>query len=96
VQQCERWFFDKSAKPLVMKEWPDPLAGPGEVLVQVEACGICRTDLHVIDGDPRGQSLQRARRRGGADLRTAVLICVNRDIAKHAKCHIPAGSMAVS
>jgi alcohol dehydrogenase, propanol-preferring len=28
-----------------------PQSGPGELLVQVSACGICRTDLHVIDGD---------------------------------------------
>ena len=32
-------------------ERPVPVAGPGEVLVRVEACGVCRTDLHVADGD---------------------------------------------
>jgi propanol-preferring alcohol dehydrogenase len=31
--------------------WPDPAPGPGEVLVRVRACGVCRTDLHVRDGD---------------------------------------------
>jgi len=30
---------------------PDPVAGPGEVLIDVHACGICRTDLHVVDGE---------------------------------------------
>jgi alcohol dehydrogenase, propanol-preferring len=30
---------------------PDPKPGPGEVLVRVEACAVCRTDLHVIDGE---------------------------------------------
>jgi propanol-preferring alcohol dehydrogenase len=30
---------------------PDPEPGPGEVLIDVHACGICRTDLHVVDGD---------------------------------------------
>lgn len=32
-------------------ERPVPTPGPGEVLVRVEACGVCRTDLHVTDGD---------------------------------------------
>jgi propanol-preferring alcohol dehydrogenase len=32
-------------------ERPVPVAGDGEVLVRVEACGVCRTDLHVADGD---------------------------------------------
>ena len=32
-------------------ERPDPKPGPGEVLVKVAACGVCRTDLHVVDGD---------------------------------------------
>ena len=30
---------------------PDPLPGPGQVQVSVSACGVCRTDLHVVDGD---------------------------------------------
>jgi alcohol dehydrogenase, propanol-preferring len=30
---------------------PDPRPGPGQVLVKVHACGVCRTDLHVVDGD---------------------------------------------
>jgi propanol-preferring alcohol dehydrogenase len=37
--------------PLAMEERPDPTPGPGEVLVAIEACAVCRTDLHVIDGD---------------------------------------------
>ncbi len=37
--------------PLVPEERPDPDPGPGEVRIRVEACGVCRTDLHVIDGD---------------------------------------------
>ncbi len=36
---------------LEMEERPDPSPGPGQVRVRVEACGICRTDLHVVDGD---------------------------------------------
>ena len=30
---------------------PDPLPGPGQLRVSVSACGVCRTDLHVVDGD---------------------------------------------
>ncbi|SFM71788.1 zinc-dependent alcohol dehydrogenase family protein [Thermodesulforhabdus norvegica] len=37
--------------PLKMEILPDPEPGPGEIRVKVEACGICRTDLHVIEGE---------------------------------------------
>src|SRR3954453_6051155 len=37
--------------PLVPETRPDPEPGPGEVRIRVEACAICRTDLHVIDGE---------------------------------------------
>jgi propanol-preferring alcohol dehydrogenase len=37
--------------PLQLEEWPDPVPGPGEVLVRVHCCATCRTDLHVIEGD---------------------------------------------
>lgn len=37
--------------PLVLRELPDPLPGPQEVRVHIEACGVCRTDLHVVDGE---------------------------------------------
>ena len=30
---------------------PDPEPGPGQVLLEVRACGVCRTDLHVVDGE---------------------------------------------
>jgi len=36
---------------------PRPTPGPGEVLLRVRACGICRTDLHVVDGDLREPTL---------------------------------------
>ena len=39
------------ATKLALEERPDPLPGPGEVLVRVTACGVCRTDLHVVDGE---------------------------------------------
>jgi propanol-preferring alcohol dehydrogenase len=33
------------------KEVPDPEPGPGEILIEVSACGVCRTDLHIVDGE---------------------------------------------
>jgi alcohol dehydrogenase, propanol-preferring len=38
-------------RPLVFEELPDPTPGSGELRVRVEACGVCRTDLHVVDGE---------------------------------------------
>ncbi|MBI3630347.1 MAG: zinc-binding alcohol dehydrogenase family protein, partial [Candidatus Rokubacteria bacterium] len=40
-----------AAAPLGAAELPVPDPGPGEVRVRVRACGTCRTDLHVIEGD---------------------------------------------
>ncbi len=39
------------SRPLRWEELPDPTPGRGEVLVRVKACGVCRTDLHVIEGE---------------------------------------------
>ena len=38
-------------RPLVLEERPDPEPGPGELVLRVEACAVCRTDLHIVDGD---------------------------------------------
>jgi propanol-preferring alcohol dehydrogenase len=38
-------------QPLQAAELPRPEPGAGEILLQVRACGVCRTDLHVLDGD---------------------------------------------
>jgi len=43
--------------PLKLTELPEPLPGPNEVRVKVGACGVCRTDLHVVDGDLPGPKL---------------------------------------
>jgi propanol-preferring alcohol dehydrogenase len=37
--------------PLAMRERPVPAPGAGEILITVSACGVCRTDLHVVDGE---------------------------------------------
>ncbi len=44
-------ILEKSGVPLQLLEKPDPIPGPGQVLVKISACGVCRTDLHVVDGD---------------------------------------------
>lgn len=38
-------------KPLVLTDLEIPVPGPGDVLIKVRACGICRTDLHVVEGE---------------------------------------------
>lgn len=37
--------------PLELRELPDPSPGPGQVVLQVEACGVCRSNLHMIEGE---------------------------------------------
>lgn len=44
---------------LVPETRPDPVPGPGEVCIRVEACGVCRTDLHLVDGELGGATLPR-------------------------------------
>lgn len=42
---------DVASDPLQLRDLPVPLPGPGEVLVKVQVCAVCRTDLHVIEGE---------------------------------------------
>jgi alcohol dehydrogenase, propanol-preferring len=42
---------ESPGRPLAARELPEPEPGPGEVLVRVQACGVCRTDLHIADGE---------------------------------------------
>jgi propanol-preferring alcohol dehydrogenase len=44
-------LLDAPHAPLRVAVVPDPVAGAGQVLVHVEACGVCRTDLHIADGE---------------------------------------------
>jgi alcohol dehydrogenase, propanol-preferring len=41
----------RQREPLQAAELPVPEPGPGQVLIEVTACGLCRTDLHVVDGE---------------------------------------------
>jgi propanol-preferring alcohol dehydrogenase len=47
--------LDAPGERLKMIERPLPQPGPGEVRVAITACGVCRTDLHVVDGDIHGR-----------------------------------------
>jgi propanol-preferring alcohol dehydrogenase len=49
--------LDEPGRPLAARELPDPEPSAGEVLVEVHACGVCRTDLHIRDGEVRGSRL---------------------------------------
>ncbi|HTC62472.1 MAG TPA: zinc-dependent alcohol dehydrogenase family protein [Candidatus Saccharimonadales bacterium] len=43
--------LDEPGKPLTRRDWPVPQPGTHQVLLQVLACAVCRTDLHVVDGE---------------------------------------------
>ena len=43
--------LDRPGEPLRAAELPDPEPAAGQVLLEVAACGVCRTDLHVVDGE---------------------------------------------
>jgi propanol-preferring alcohol dehydrogenase len=43
--------LDQAGTPLVLRDVPKPKSGRGQVLVRVNACAICRTDLHIVDGE---------------------------------------------
>jgi propanol-preferring alcohol dehydrogenase len=44
-------ILERQRAPLRPAELPEPPAGPGQVLLSVATCGVCRTDLHIVDGD---------------------------------------------
>ncbi len=44
-------ILNQPKTPLEWRELPDPVPGPAQVTVRVTACGVCRTDLHVVDGE---------------------------------------------
>ena len=44
-------ILDAPGQPLRVAELPVPTPNPEQVLIRVHACGICRTDLHIVDGE---------------------------------------------
>jgi propanol-preferring alcohol dehydrogenase len=57
MTSAQAMVLEAAGAPLVARrlELPDP--GPGEVLLRVSHCGVCRTDLHVVDGELAGPKL---------------------------------------
>jgi propanol-preferring alcohol dehydrogenase len=49
--------LDEPRTPLVRRQVPVPEPGPEQLLIRVAACGVCRTDLHVVDGELRDPKL---------------------------------------
>lgn len=43
--------LDAAEKRLRIEERPRPVPGPGQLLLRVRACGVCRTDLHILEGE---------------------------------------------
>jgi propanol-preferring alcohol dehydrogenase len=43
--------LERLREPLVLRDRPTPEPGPGEVRIAIDACAVCRTDLHVVDGE---------------------------------------------
>jgi propanol-preferring alcohol dehydrogenase len=43
--------LEAAGEPLAQRELPDPKPAEGQVLIEVSACGVCRTDLHILDGE---------------------------------------------
>jgi propanol-preferring alcohol dehydrogenase len=50
-QRMTAMVLHRPGEPLRQEEVAVPVPGPGEVLVRVRACGVCRTDLHLVDGE---------------------------------------------
>ena len=42
---------DVTTNPLQLREMPVPVPAPNQVLVEIRVCGVCRTDIHVVEGE---------------------------------------------
>ncbi len=51
--------LEHTGQPLVMRERPSPQPAQGQIAIAIEACAVCRTDLHVVDGELAEISLPR-------------------------------------
>jgi propanol-preferring alcohol dehydrogenase len=51
TQKMQAAVVEAFGKPLKLMELDIPVAGPGQILVKTEACGVCHTDLHAANGD---------------------------------------------
>ena len=51
IDVMQAMVLAEPGQPLELQELPLPSPGPDQVLLQVHACGVCRTDLHIVDGE---------------------------------------------
>src|SRR5262245_39786724 len=51
--------LDRAREPLIERELPDPVPGPGKVLIEVFACAVCRADLRIVKGERTEPKLPR-------------------------------------
>src|SRR5215469_13879409 len=51
MARMQAMVLERPKTALEMRERPVPSPPPGEVLIEIGACGVCRTDLHIVDGD---------------------------------------------
>ena len=63
-------LLEAPRRPLRLVEVPDPAPGPGQILIAVKACGVCRTDLHVANA-----AFAFAMPEGFTDAEAAPLLC---------------------
>lgn len=49
--KMQAMVLQAAGEPLCLQEVPVPIPGPDQVLIKVHACGVCRTDLHILDGE---------------------------------------------
>src|SRR4051794_24347021 len=50
IGECAQ-LLTTPGRPLAAAELPEPRPGPGQIVLAVRACAVCRTDLHVVDGE---------------------------------------------
>lgn len=50
-RSMQAMVLERAGGELVLRESPRPEAEKGQILIEVKACAVCRTDLHVVDGD---------------------------------------------
>jgi propanol-preferring alcohol dehydrogenase len=50
-------IFEKAGVPLQLRDVPVPNPSANQLLIKVSACGVCRTDLHIVDGELHSPSL---------------------------------------